>query len=595
MAAEASRSGPSADSYIGSLISLTSKSEIRYEGVLYSINTEESSIGLRNVRSFGTEGRKKDGPQILASDKIFEYILFRGSDIKDLQVKSSPQVQPATSIHNDPAIIQSHYSLPPSTSSTLPSVGAATTPDLSSHTAQVGLQSPAFQTNLPLYQPGGGLGPWASSPASGPGPAMPMMYRPGYYPSSSGLSHLQQPPFLRALPGMSIPQSIQQPLQFPGLNNTSMPSGSENLQVYPPPLLQPSSTSLGLTSSTLSTTSLPTSTSSVLTPEISASSLLDKPALTSTPSASLPFVTSQTTSNVEPGPTLAQIQNLTSLASNKPGSAPGPTLPYQTMPQMASLVASSSSSLVETLLPLVTPGQLLQMASSTIGLPQSSQTNHKEQEAKQVETKNEPLLPEPSVRAAAEISEPILPLPKPVVQKTNGAASYTHHNYRGRGRGRGNGYSRPVTQFTEDFDFIAMNEKFKKDEVWGNLGKSKAQVREKDGELKEDEDYDVEEDDEIEAVKPESKPVYVKDDFFDSLSCATLDRGNRNGRTKFSEQMKIDTETFGDFPRQNRGFRGSGSRGFRGGGRGRGPYYGGRGYGYMGRGRGYSPPNRSSY
>ena len=39
--------------------------------------------------------------------------------------------------------------------------------------------------------------------------------------------------------------------------------------------------------------------------------------------------------------------------------------------------------------------------------------------------------------------------------------------------------------------------------------------------------------------------LYNKDDFFDSLSCETLDReGGRGERTKFSEQRKIDTEVW---------------------------------------------------
>ncbi len=40
--------------------------------------------------------------------------------------------------------------------------------------------------------------------------------------------------------------------------------------------------------------------------------------------------------------------------------------------------------------------------------------------------------------------------------------------------------------------------------------------------------------------------LYVKDDFFDSISCDASEReGGRTERTKFSEQRKIDTEVTG--------------------------------------------------
>jgi len=83
--------------YIGSKISLISNSEIRYEGVLYTINTQESTIALQSVRCFGTEGRKAQ--EIPQSSEVYDFIIFRGKDIKDLTVLE------ANSAVNDPAIV----------------------------------------------------------------------------------------------------------------------------------------------------------------------------------------------------------------------------------------------------------------------------------------------------------------------------------------------------------------------------------------------------------------------------------------------------------------------------------------------------------
>lgn len=56
------------------------------------------------MRSFGTEDRETQYP-ILPQPTIYDYILFRGSDIKDIRVVNN------VTIPNDPAIMQMH--LPP--------------------------------------------------------------------------------------------------------------------------------------------------------------------------------------------------------------------------------------------------------------------------------------------------------------------------------------------------------------------------------------------------------------------------------------------------------------------------------------------------
>ncbi|MEQ2311442.1 hypothetical protein AMECASPLE_020087 [Ameca splendens] len=93
--------------YIGCRIGLLSKAQNRYEGILYTIDKNNSTVVLAKVKCFGTEGRPTDRPTS-PKDDVYEYITFRGSDIKDITLCES-----AGSHHGlppDPAIIQSSSS-----------------------------------------------------------------------------------------------------------------------------------------------------------------------------------------------------------------------------------------------------------------------------------------------------------------------------------------------------------------------------------------------------------------------------------------------------------------------------------------------------
>ncbi|XP_060930437.1 protein LSM14 homolog B-like [Limanda limanda] len=90
--------------YIGCKIGLISRAQNRYEGILYTIDKVNSTVVLAKVKCLGTEGRLTDRPTP-PKDDVYEYITFRGSDIKDISLCELPRSH--HSLPPDPAIIQS--------------------------------------------------------------------------------------------------------------------------------------------------------------------------------------------------------------------------------------------------------------------------------------------------------------------------------------------------------------------------------------------------------------------------------------------------------------------------------------------------------
>lgn len=627
MAADSAKSCGSADSFIGCFISLISKAEIRYEGFLFHINPQESTIGLQNVKSFGTEGRRQDGPQVLPIDKVYDYIFFRGSDIKDLQVLSSPPVQITPAVPNDPAIIQAHYPCSTSPSSSYLSASAASPTNISS-SAHLGHPNPISHGILSLDQPAGRLRSWDSFPppptGNGNGIAIPTYWPdgPDHIGFSGGVSHMQ---------------SLAM--------NTSLPSDTSNFVQFSRPLLPTVGTSSPYLTFTMPPpsplpTSVPMIQSVTLPPKLSPN-LIPSNGLNVPPTLTLHPDSRLVSSLVASGP---DVNPIVPPAVDRPKSV------YKTVPQSMSSIGGSSSLVdSEVSMPsLLTQGDLLrpgppgqssshlQTAQKDIEVVQGSTSVSFSSDSKVTKNPAQPL-PSPSAgnldgaivdshhtnKHQAQGKRNILdktalhthhverdsrrgkenwlkgdPLrshriyrvqARGSANRLNGAslhpheknsgdswcqenepsrvcihthrtyrgrgrgkgnqittAVHTHHSHRGRGRGKGNKVSLASSKFTEDFDFEAMNEKFNKEEIWGHLSRSnKIGLENHEVDVNDNGANESEEQDEF-------KTFYLKDDFFDSLSCNSFNRELGKGRAKLSEQRRMDIETFGESPRHRR-------------------------------------------
>merc|ERR1719228_900034 len=93
--------------YLGSKISLISQSDVRYEGILYTIDTVANTVALAKIRSFGTEDRPTDRP-MAPREEEYEYIIFRATDLKDIRVLEPPNPQATLQggLASDPAIVK---------------------------------------------------------------------------------------------------------------------------------------------------------------------------------------------------------------------------------------------------------------------------------------------------------------------------------------------------------------------------------------------------------------------------------------------------------------------------------------------------------
>ncbi|KAF2723174.1 hypothetical protein K431DRAFT_283335 [Polychaeton citri CBS 116435] len=546
--------------FIGSRISLISKSDIRYVGTLHEINSDNSTVALENVTSFGTEGRKGNPTEDIAgSDQIYEYIVFRGSDVKELSIVEPPGQKPgASGPPQDPAIVGSARPQP-------------SLPQQSPHPARAPQPYPSygafppqnqFQQPQPTrFQQGPGQHGFPGAPGSGvPGYGMnvyggppppnfgPMGYGgppgPGFGPPPG---HFGGPP--HQPPGGVIPPGQRPPSHMQGPGTPQPPIGSGKG-----------------------------------TPQPTQQAIAQKPPVEM--AAGTPIPQNVTAPSHAPTPPVDTKPPL----PNASGTAPPTAQPQQQQPPPQKRAASSRVAVPH--MPSPKPRNLPGTAapSATTAPPQQSIQSYAD--ATQAATA--------AVAAAMAKLGPVQNGENganvdSVTQKVGEMRFQEGPPARGRGsRGRGpsRGGRRESTQRNvevpkEDYDFESANAKFNKQDLIKEAIATGSPVTSPPPNEPESNPLDqtptnghTESKAEEEVVIPQAPPASRYDrqtSFFDNISSDLKDRADADVQTVDGRQMRREErtknlETFGQ---------GSVDVGYRGGYRGRGR---GRGYGNRGRG-----------
>lgn len=528
---------------------MVSRSDIRYVGTLHEINSETSTVALENVTSYGTEGRKGNADEeIPASDSIYEYIVFRGSDVKDLRIEEAPAIkenQPPQ-VPNDPAILgsgsrpvpqhqqpqaqaQAAHQIPPQQAA--PHNHAQQTPGGSMQQQQ--------QFPPQFYPP---PGQWGRGGPPPPGPGFQgVPYGappPGWYPPpGQGFPQPGPGPFPYG-PYGPFPQGPPPPpgQQFPQ-QNKPMPIGSTPTKQGPPGIaadknVEPKTLSAQAPQASAQTATASTGENTALSRNTQPmSDALETPAKPAAP-------TGPKNGRIPPALPLASPNPVKT--NNRPHAGPSATAPTRTAVEDATQAATAAVAAAMAKLPPIAGQQ-------QNGTGVDNLTNKVNQ---------------------MRINDTIRAPRQPGVS-----------GFGGRGAARGRGGPRQETRKVEvpkdDFDFESSNAKFNKQDLVKEAIAS-APV----GELPTTGPADV-----PAPEVPVPAASYNKaSSFFDDLSSESKDRaegehiGRRpGGREWRGEEQKKNLETFGQGSVDN-GYRG----GFRGRGRGRG---GMRGRGNFGNGQ----------